>query len=141
VPVQRAASREGDVRVAAVPTAASAARSAVVGALSARVDVRVLADATQLVSEPVSDSVLQGRRAIVAPININSVVTGGVRLEVHDPGDTGTIAARDHVLHRGGFGGCLVEARRADSWGVSRNDCARVWVELVSGPRTDTRDA
>jgi len=125
VPDPWAASRGGDVRLAAVPKAASAARSAVVDAPSGRVDVRVLADATQLVSERVSDSVLHARRATVGPIHINSVVTRGVRLEVHDPGDTGTIAARDHGLHRGGFGLCLVEARRADSWGVSRNDCAR----------------
>ena len=87
------------------------------------------------------DSVRQARRATVGPIHVNSVATGGVWLEVHDPGDTGTIAARDHELHLGGFGLCLVDARRADSWGVSRNDCARVWVEPVSGPRTDARDA
>jgi hypothetical protein len=141
VPVPQAASREGDVRLAAVPTAASAARSAVVDALSGRVDVRVLADATRLVSEPVSESVLQARRAAVGLIRVSAVVAGGVRLAVDDPGDTGTSAARDHEPDGGGFGLRLVVARRANSLGVSRNDCVRVWVELVSGPRTRARDA
>jgi hypothetical protein len=65
---------------------------------------------------------------------------GVVRLEVDNPGSTGTIAAREPGLEGGGFGLVLVDAL-ARAWGVSRDDHTRVWAELVGSPATGVLQA
>jgi anti-sigma regulatory factor (Ser/Thr protein kinase) len=123
-----------DVRLAAVPEAASAARSAVADALTGHVERRVLADAELLVSELVTNSIQNAGPAADELVRGGAAVTHGVvRLVVEDPGSTGTIAARDPGAEGSGFGLHLVDAL-AHAWGVSRDGATRVWVELVSWP-------
>jgi anti-sigma regulatory factor (Ser/Thr protein kinase) len=124
-----------DMLVAAVPDAGVAARAAVVTALTDRVAERVLADALLLVSELVSNSVRHaGLSADQSVRVVAGIINGVLRLEVEDPGTTGTVAARVPDLQRGGgFGLRLVEAL-ADSWGTSREGHTRVWAELACWP-------
>jgi anti-sigma regulatory factor (Ser/Thr protein kinase) len=130
-----------DVCFAAVPEAAPAARSAVVDALKGHVDSRVLADAELLVSELVTNSVQHAGLTAGDLVRVAAAVSDGVvRLEVDNPGSTGTIAAREPDLKGGGFGLVLVEAL-AHAWGVSRDDHTRVWAELVRSPATGALQA
>jgi anti-sigma regulatory factor (Ser/Thr protein kinase) len=137
----RPAGRAVDVCFAAGPEAAGAARSAVVHALKGHVDARVLADAELLVSELVTNSVQHAGLAADELVRVGAAVGDGVlRLEVDDSGRTGTIAAREPDLERGGFGLWLVDAL-AHAWGVSREGRTRVWAELVCRPATGARQA
>ena len=69
-------------------------------------------------------------------VRIGAGVTEGVlRLEVDNPGATGTVAPRGPGTQRSGFGLRIVDAL-ADAWGVSRNGDTRVWVELACWPST-----
>jgi serine/threonine-protein kinase RsbW len=146
----RERARAGDpaveVRLACVlapacPRPATAARSAVAHALTGRVDGRVLADAELVVSELVTNSVQHARLSADDFVRVGAAVSDGVpRLEVDNPGATGTIAARDPDAERGGFGLRIVEAL-ADAWGVSRKGHTRVWAELACRPATDALTA
>ena len=133
--VLAAGRRAVDVCLAAVSEAAPGARSAVVDALTGRVDGRVLADAELLVSELATNSVQHAGLAAGELVRVGAAVSDGVvRLEVDDPGSTGAIAAREPDVERGGgFGLWLVDAL-AHAWGVSRESRTRVWVELVCRP-------
>ncbi len=120
--------------LACVPAAPSVARSAVVQALTGRVDGRVLADAELVVSELVTNSVQHAGLSADDFVRIGAAVTEGVlRLEVDNPGATGTVAPRDPDSERSGFGLRIVETL-ADAWGVSRKGHTRVWVELACWP-------
>ena len=123
--------------LASVPTAATVARSAVVHALTGRVDGRVLADAELVVSELVTNSVEHAGLSADDFVRVGAAVSDGVlRLEIDNPGAAGTIAARDPDSERDGFGLRIVETL-ADAWGVSRKGHTRVWVELPCWPATD----
>jgi serine/threonine-protein kinase RsbW len=105
-----------------------------VEALTGHVDGRVLADAELLVSELVTNSIRHAGLAADELVRVGAAVNDGVvRLEVDDPGSTGTIAARDPGAEGGGFGLHLVDAL-AHAWGVSRDGQTRVWVELICRP-------
>jgi anti-sigma regulatory factor (Ser/Thr protein kinase) len=122
--------------LACVPAAPSAARSAVAHALTGRVDGRVLADAELVVSELVTNSVQHAGLSADDFVRIGAGVTEGVlRLEVDNPGATGTVAPRNPDTERSGFGLRIVETL-SDAWGVSRNGHTRVWVELACWPPT-----
>jgi serine/threonine-protein kinase RsbW len=137
----RSAGRAVDVCLAAVPEAARAARSAVVDALTGRVDGRVLADAELLVCELVSNSVRHAGLDARDLVRVGLAVSDGVIwLEVENPGRTGTIAARNPHPGGGGFGLRIVEAL-AHAWGVSRDGHTRVWVELLCRPATEALPA
>jgi two-component sensor histidine kinase len=106
--------------------APSEARKAV-RSLRGELDADVLADATLLVSELVSNSVKYGEGSILMRLR-----TGGsrqVRVEVHDAG-----AGFDPRVRRrsrfasGGFGLRLVD-EIASRWGI-RDDSAHVWFEI-----------
>jgi serine/threonine-protein kinase RsbW len=129
-----------DVCLACVPAAATAARSAVVHALTGRVDGRVLADAELVVSELVTNSVQHAGLSDDDFVRVGAAISDGVlRLEVDNPGASGIIAPRDPDPERGGLGLRIVKAL-ADAWGVSRKGHTRVWVELACWPATDARD-
>jgi anti-sigma regulatory factor (Ser/Thr protein kinase) len=120
--------------LACSPAAATVARSVVVNALTGRVDSRVLADAEVVVSELVTNSVQRAGLSADESVRIGVAVTDRVvRLEVDNPGATGTIVARDPDSGRSGFGLRIVETL-ADAWGVSRKGHTRVWVELACWP-------
>jgi serine/threonine-protein kinase RsbW len=124
-----------------VPDAARAARLAVVDALTGHVDGRVLADAELVASELVSNSVRHAGLDAGELVRVGLGVSDGVvRLEVENPGTTGTIAARDLHPDGGGFGLRLVEAL-SHAWGVSREGRTRVWVELLCWPATEALQA
>jgi len=127
--------------LACVPAAATAARSVVVRALTGRVDGHVLADAELVVSELVTNSVQHAGLSADDFVRVGAAVSDGVlRLEVDNPGATGTIARRDPDSEHSGFGLRIVEAL-ADVWGVSRKGHTRVWVELACWPATDALTA
>jgi anti-sigma regulatory factor (Ser/Thr protein kinase) len=137
----RPAGRAVDVCLAAVPEAARAARSAVVDALTGHVDDRVLGDAELLVSELVSNSVRHAGLGAGELVRVGLAVSDGVvRLEVENPGSTGTIAAHEPDPDGGGFGLLIVEAL-AHAWGISRDGHTRVWVELLCWPATEALQA
>ena len=93
----------------------------------------MLRDARLLVSELVTNSVRHAGLAADGVVHISADVTGGIlRLEVDDAGTAGRVAARP-PSPEGGFGLHLVEAL-AHRWGVTREGCTRVWVELACGP-------
>jgi anti-sigma regulatory factor (Ser/Thr protein kinase) len=122
--------------LACVPLAAPAARSVVVQALTGRVDGRVLADAELVVSELVTNTVQHAGLSADEFVRVGAAVSEGVlRLEIDNPGATGTIAPRHPDSERSGFGLRIVEAL-ADAWGVSRKGHTRVWVELACWPAT-----
>jgi len=113
----------------------------VVHALTGRVDGRVLADAELVVSELVTNSVQHAGLSADDFVRVGAAVSDGVlRLEVDNPGATGTIARRDPDSEHSGFGLRIVEAL-ADVWGVSRKGHTRVWVELACWPATDALTA
>jgi anti-sigma regulatory factor (Ser/Thr protein kinase) len=120
--------------LACVPAAPTVARAAVVHALTGRVDGRVLADAELVVSELVTNSLQHAGLSADDFVRVGAAVTEGVlRLEVDNPGATGTVARRDPDSERSGFGLRIVETL-ADAWGVSRKGHTRVWVELACWP-------
>ena len=133
---RRAATASGTavaLTVAAGPDAPAAARNAVGTGLAGRVADDVLRDARLLVSELVTNSVRHAGLAADGVVHISADVTGGIlRLEVDDAGTAGRVAARP-PSPEGGFGLHLVEAL-AHRWGVTREGCTRVWVELACGP-------
>jgi serine/threonine-protein kinase RsbW len=97
----------------------------------------VLADAELVVSELVTNSVQHAGLSADDFVRVGAAVSEGVvRLEVDNPGATGTVARRDPDSERDGFGLRIVEAL-ADAWGVSRKGHTRVWVELACRPATD----
>jgi serine/threonine-protein kinase RsbW len=124
-----------DVCFAAVPQAASAARTTVADALTGQVDAGVLADAQLVVCELVTNSLRHAELAAHELVRVRATIRDGfVRIEVDNPGTAGTIAVREPNFDRGdGLG--VVEAV-AHSWGVVRDDDTRVWAEL-RGRRTD----
>ena len=65
---------------------------------------------------------------------MGATITDGVlRLEVDNPGATGTIAAHDPDSERTGFGLRIVDTL-ADDWSVLREGHTRVWAELACWP-------
>jgi hypothetical protein len=109
---QRAAARAVDICFAAVPSSVAA-----------------------------SNSVRHAELARGELVRVGATCTNGVvRLEVTDPGSTGTIAVRNPDARHGGFGLRLVEAL-AHAWGVCCDGHTRVWVELVCVSATGARDA
>jgi anti-sigma regulatory factor (Ser/Thr protein kinase) len=113
------------------PRAPSAARTLLGLCVGPLLDTRVLSDAQLLVSELVTNSLVHGGlgvdEGIVVRIQLDS---DALRLEVRNPGVTGTIASNggDPMLGRG-FGLDLVSLLSAD-WGVRRDGDTAVWAEV-----------
>jgi anti-sigma regulatory factor (Ser/Thr protein kinase) len=94
-------------------------------------DARVLSDAQLLVSELVTNSLLHSgmgdHESIVVRIRLDSTA---LRLEVRNPGVTGTIASNGGDPEQGrGFGLDLVSLL-STSWGVRRDRDTAVWADV-----------
>ena len=102
-----------------------------VEALAADVAPDVLADATLLVSELITNSVKYGRSDVVR-LELQRDGDGGLRVEVADEGGGFVPTARDRpATEVGGWGLHLVH-RLADRWGVA-SEASRVWFEIGRG--------
>jgi anti-sigma regulatory factor (Ser/Thr protein kinase) len=122
--------RELSVRFDRGPTAASAARNALM-ALDSRVDSQCLEDIRLLVSELVTNAVRHagGPRGGEVALDV-TVESSSVRVEVADPGTGFDPQPRDDEMTRPGGWGLYLVDRIADRWGVARNHKNRVWFEL-----------
>jgi anti-sigma regulatory factor (Ser/Thr protein kinase) len=117
--------------------APSAARSLLLRfCLGRSLDARMLSDAQLLMSEFVTNAVLHGARSdsdsIVVRFHLDAET---LRLEVHDAGLTGTIAANGSDAHRDrdrshGRGLDLV-TMLSTAWGVRREADTCVWLEMA----------
>lgn len=122
--------RELSVRFNRGPTAASAARNALL-ALDARVDGRVLDDIRLLVSELVTNAVRHADSPHGGEVELDvTIESSRVRVEVADPGVGFDPQPRDDEMTRPGGWGLYLVDRIADRWGVIRNRMNRVWFEI-----------
>ena len=115
------------------PTAPKLARSAVEERLADRVPPRVLEDVRLVVSELVTNSVLQARAGPEDHVRLRiRVLDSAVRLEVTDPGP-GPGARRPERTkdHTGGWGLMLVD-KIAGRWGVDPGRPPTVWAEIAA---------
>jgi anti-sigma regulatory factor (Ser/Thr protein kinase) len=121
---------ELSVRFNRGPTAASAARNALVS-LEPRVDAQCLEDIRLLVSELVTNAVRHagGPRGGDVALEV-TVEPASVHVEVADPGTGFDPRPRDDEMTRPGGWGLYLVDRIADRWGVARNHRNRVWFEI-----------
>jgi anti-sigma regulatory factor (Ser/Thr protein kinase) len=102
--------------------------------LGRSLDARMLSDAQLLMSELVTNAVLHGARgdgdSIVVRIRLDAYA---LRLEVHNAGLSGTIAANgsDGHLDRGRGRGLDLVTMLSTTWGVRREADTCVWVEMA----------
>jgi anti-sigma regulatory factor (Ser/Thr protein kinase) len=127
--------RFGMLAEIALPTgsaAPGAARMVVAHCLNGLVSQQILLDAQLLVSEVVTNSIVHGALGDGASIVVRvHLAADALRLEVHNPGITGTIAAGGGDLEGGrGFGLELVSLL-STRWGVRRDVDTCVWVEMA----------
>jgi anti-sigma regulatory factor (Ser/Thr protein kinase) len=124
------AGNELSVRFARGPSAASAARNALL-ALESRVDARCLDDIRLLVSELVTNAVRHGDGGSEGDVQLDvSIEAPRLRVEVADPGAGFDPQPRDDEMTRPGGWGLYLVDRIADRWGVVRNRMNRVWFEI-----------
>jgi anti-sigma regulatory factor (Ser/Thr protein kinase) len=125
--------RELSVRFERGPSAASAARNALL-ALDSRVDTQCLDDIRLLVSELVTNAVrhADGPRGGGVTLDV-TIESSRVRVEVADPGAGFQPQPRDAEMSRPGGWGLYLVDRIADRWGVVRNHLNRVWFEIDNG--------
>lgn len=118
------------VRLGCGPTAASAARSALL-ALDERVDGQVLEDIRLLVSELVTNAVRHANAPTGGEVELDvTIEESRVRVEVADPGAGFEPQPRDDEMTRPGGWGLYLVDRIADRWGVVRGRLNRVWFEI-----------
>lgn len=121
-----------ELSFAAVPTAASHARTEVTERFAPRLATRVLEDVRLLVTELITNALRHGSLRSGDRVGLKAWVTGDVfRIEVRDPGRDGDVVKRAPGP-RGGYGLLLVE-KLAKRWGVERDGGTVVWCELPSG--------
>jgi anti-sigma regulatory factor (Ser/Thr protein kinase) len=126
------AGTELSVRFERGPTAASAARNALL-ALDERVDPRVLEDIRLLVSELVTNAIRHADAPAGGEVALDVTIDdSSLRVEVADPGAGFDPAPRDDEMTRPGGWGLYLVDRIADRWGVVRNRMNRVWFEIDS---------
>jgi anti-sigma regulatory factor (Ser/Thr protein kinase) len=136
VPMRNHIGSELSVRFDRGPTAASAARNALLS-LEAQVEPPVLDDIRLLVSELVTNAIRHADAPSGGEVALDvSIADSAVRVEVADPGEGFQPEPRDHEMSRPGGWGLYLVDRIADRWGVLSNQMNRVWFELESGART-----
>jgi anti-sigma regulatory factor (Ser/Thr protein kinase) len=113
------------------PAAPATARAALTRWLSGHVPIEVLEDARLLASELVTNSIGHAEISKEASIRLAVQLRGGaLRVEVRDPGTSGSVAPREPDRERsGGFGLHLVDLL-ATRWGVNRTGGTHVWFEV-----------
>jgi anti-sigma regulatory factor (Ser/Thr protein kinase) len=118
--------------------APATARDALTRWLGDQVPGDVLEKARLLATELVTNSLGYAELTAGALLHMSAQLTdGAVRIEVRDPGSSGTIAPRvPDREHGGGFGLHLVE-QLATRWGVSRAGGTQVWFEVDATGATD----
>jgi anti-sigma regulatory factor (Ser/Thr protein kinase) len=114
------------------PGAARRARDIVRGELAGRVPGGRLGDVALLVTELVANGVKHGG-AIGGERRLHLRFHGrssALRVEVEDPGGSGTVAPRPPDTARGGGLGLHIVDRVATRWGVDGGRGTSVWFEL-----------
>lgn len=105
------------------------AREIVTIAIGAALPETLAYQASLLISELVTNSVLHGRAGEDDQIELALSWNGeGIRLEVTDEGPGFQVSAPDPD-RPGGWGLALVETM-SERWGIERGDRTRVWFEL-----------
>ena len=114
------------------PNAAWRARRLVDSELNGRVPQTVLADVALLVTELVANGVQHGGAGRDAALRLllEGRPTGQLRVEVANPGATGTIQQRPPDLLGGGGLGLHIVERVASRWGVLHEPRTAVWFEV-----------
>ena len=111
--------------------APATARAAVTRWLSGYVPPEVLDDARLLASELVTNSLGHADLSEAATLRLAVQLRGGaLRVEVRDPGASGTIAPLEPDRARGGGFGLQLVDMIATRWGVNRTGGTHVWFEL-----------
>lgn len=109
----------------------AAARDALTRWLKDEVPAEVLEDARLLVTELVTNSL--GHAEVTADASLHMTVQlteGAVRVEVRDPGTSGTIAPREPDRESGGGFGLHLVDMLATRWGVNHTGGTQVWFEV-----------
>jgi anti-sigma regulatory factor (Ser/Thr protein kinase) len=120
-----------EISLAPAPTAATMARTEVTKRLAALLGKRALEDVRLLVTELITNALRHGSLKPGDHVSVRASVGHGViRIEVTDPGRSGTVAPRDPGPRGGGYGLFLVE-QLAKRWGVERHGGTTVWCELA----------
>ena len=114
-----------------IPEAASQARAIVKDELGPAVSGKVLADATLLVSELVTNAVRHAPRAGTPGVELRlRVQDERVRVVVSDPGGGFDAAPRLPTASESSGWGLYLVDRIADRWGVIAKDRNEVWFEI-----------
>lgn len=122
-----------ELSFAAVPNAATRARTEVTERFGPRLAARVLEDVRLLVTELITNALRHGSLRSGDRVSLKAWLTGDVlRIEVRDPGRDGDVVQRAPGQRDGGYGLYLVE-QLTKRWGVDRRDGTVVWCELPSG--------
>ena len=123
-----------ELSFAAVPTAATRARTEVTERFATRLAARVLEDVRLLVTELVTNALRHGSLRNGDRVSLKAWVTGDVfRIEVRDRGRDGEVAQRSPGDRGGGGYGLYLVEMLAKRWGVDRRDGTVVWCELPFG--------
>jgi anti-sigma regulatory factor (Ser/Thr protein kinase) len=120
------------------PAAPATARAALTRWLDGHVAKEVLENARLLASELVTNSLGHAQLASDSSLRIAAQLSrGALRIEVRDPGSSGTVAPREpNHVNGGGFGLHLVELL-STRWGVNRTGGTHVWFELDAAGATE----
>lgn len=122
-----------ELSFAAVPNAATRARTEVTERFGPRLAARVLEDVRLLVTELITNALRHGSLRSGDRVSLKAWLTGDVlRIEVRDPGRDGDVVQRAPGQRDDGYGLYLVE-QLTKRWGVDRRDGTVVWCELPSG--------
>jgi anti-sigma regulatory factor (Ser/Thr protein kinase) len=112
------------------PTAPAAAREAL-SALSGAIDEPVLTELQLLVSELVTNAVRHGRGRDGGTVELSIALTRGTaRIAVADGGHGFVPPSPPSDPAQPGGWGLVVVDRLAARWGVEREPCTRVWLEV-----------
>ena len=114
------------------PAAPATARAALTRWLSGHVPVEVLEDARLLASELITNSlghaeISEEEASIRLAVQLRD---GALRVEVRDPGTSGSVTPREPDRERGGGFGLHLVDMLATRWGVNRTGGTHVWFEV-----------
>jgi anti-sigma regulatory factor (Ser/Thr protein kinase) len=127
-----------EATLAVSPSAPATVRAAMTRWLRDQVPGEVLENARLLASELVTNSIGHADLPADASLHVAVQLTdGALRVEVRDPGTTGTIAPREPDRQLGGGFGLQLVDLLATRWGVNRTGGTQVWFEVDAVGATD----